>query len=89
MDAGGYTVGAVAELTGVSVRSLRHYDEIGLLRPGRRGAAGYRLYSPDDLRRLQRIAFYPELGFGLDVIAVIQRSSSFLRCAPWSWMASA
>lgn len=71
MDAEDYTVGTVAELTGISVRSLRHYDETGLLRPGRRSAAGYRLYSPDDLRRLQRIAFYRELGFGLDAIAAI------------------
>jgi DNA-binding transcriptional MerR regulator len=66
-----YTVGTVAELTGVSARSLRHYDEIGLLRPSQRSAAGYRLYSPDDLRRLQRIAFYRDLGLGLDAIAGI------------------
>jgi DNA-binding transcriptional MerR regulator len=66
-----YTVGAVAELTGVSVRTLHHYDEIGLLEPGRRTTAGYRLYAPEELRRLQRILFYRELGFGLDAIAAI------------------
>jgi MerR family transcriptional regulator, thiopeptide resistance regulator len=71
MDAKDYTVGAVAELTGVSVRTLHHYDELGLVQPGGRSAAGYRLYSPEDLRRLQRVLFYRELGFGLDVIAVI------------------
>jgi DNA-binding transcriptional MerR regulator len=71
MDAKGYTVGAVAELTGVSVRTLRHYDEVGLLQPSGRNAAGYRLYSPEDLQRLQRVLFYRELGFGLDTIAVI------------------
>jgi MerR family transcriptional regulator, thiopeptide resistance regulator len=71
MDAKDYTVGAVAELTGVSVRALHHYDETGLLQPSGRNAAGYRLYSPQDLQRLQRVLFYRELGFGLDTIAVI------------------
>jgi MerR family transcriptional regulator, thiopeptide resistance regulator len=65
------TVGAVAELVGVSVRTLHHYDEIGLLEPHERSAAGYRLYSADDLRRLQRILFYRELGFDLDTIGAI------------------
>src|ERR1700685_3828441 len=71
MDAEDYTVGAVAELTGVSVRTLHHYDETGLLQPRGRNAAGYRLYSPQDLQRLQRVLFYRELGFALDTIAVI------------------
>jgi DNA-binding transcriptional MerR regulator len=71
MDTEDYTVGAVAGLTGVSVRTLHHYDETGLLQPSGRNAAGYRLYSPHDLRRLQRVLFYRELGFGLDTIAVI------------------
>jgi MerR family transcriptional regulator, thiopeptide resistance regulator len=71
MDAEDYTVGAVAGLTGVSVRTLHHYDETGLLQPSGRNAAGYRLYSPQDLQRLQRVLFYRELGFGLDTIAVI------------------
>jgi DNA-binding transcriptional MerR regulator len=71
MGAKHYTVGAVAELTGISVRTLHHYDEAGLLQPSGRNAAGYRLYSPEDLRRLQRVLFYRELGFGLDTIAVM------------------
>lgn len=66
-----YTVGAAADVTGVSVRALHHYDEIGLLRPSRRNPAGYRIYSPDDLQRLQSIAFYRELGFDLADIAEI------------------
>jgi MerR family transcriptional regulator, thiopeptide resistance regulator len=66
-----YTVGTVAELAGVSVRTLHHYDEIGLLEPSERSPAGYRLYAVDDLRRLQQILFYRELGFGLDEIAAI------------------
>jgi DNA-binding transcriptional MerR regulator len=71
MDHMEYTVGAVAELARVSVRTLHHYDEIGLLEPHERSAAGYRLYSGEDLRRLQRILFYRELDFDLDAIAAI------------------
>ncbi len=67
--AGTYTVGEVAELSGVSVRSLHHYHEIGLLMPTVRSPAGYRLYSPDDLRRLQQILLYRELDFRLEEIA--------------------
>lgn len=64
-----YTVGEAARLSHVSVRTLHHYDEIGLLVPGGRSPAGYRLYSSDDLRRLQQILLYRELDFGLDEIA--------------------
>jgi DNA-binding transcriptional MerR regulator len=64
-----YTVGEVARLSHVSVRTLHHYDEIGLLVPSGRSPAGYRLYSADDLRRLQQILLYRELEFGLDEIA--------------------
>jgi MerR family transcriptional regulator, thiopeptide resistance regulator len=64
-----YTVGEVAQLSHVSVRTLHHYDEIGLLTPSGRSPAGYRLYSDADLRRLQQILFYRELEFGLDQIA--------------------
>ncbi len=71
MDTTEHTVGAVAELTGISVRTLHHYDEIGLLEPSDRNAAGYRLYSPDNLRRLQRILFYRELDFDLTTIAAM------------------
>ena len=64
-----YTVGEVARLSHVSVRTLHHYDGIGLLVPSGRSGAGYRLYSADDLRRLQQILLYRELEFGLDEIA--------------------
>ncbi len=66
-----YTVGEVADLAHVSVRTLHHYDDIGLLTPSGRSAAGYRLYSGADLRRLQQVLLYRELDFGLDEIAQI------------------
>ena len=66
-----YTVGEVARLSGVSVRTLHHYDSIGLLSPGTRSASGYRLYREADLRRLRQVLFYRELDFGLDEIAAI------------------
>lgn len=62
------TVGSLAKLTGVTVRTLHHYDEIGLLRPSGRSEAGYRRYTEPDVERLQRILFYRELEFGLDQI---------------------
>ena len=50
-----YTVGAVARLAGVSVRTLHHYDRLGLLMPGARTPAGYRQYSLEDLRQWERL----------------------------------
>ena len=66
-----HTVGAVARLAGVTVRTLHHYHEIGLLTPSDRSEAGYRRYDDADLDRLQRIRFYRELGFGLDDIRTV------------------
>jgi len=71
-----YTVGEVARLSHVSVRTLHHYDEIGLLVPSGRSPAGYRLYSADDLRRLQQILLYRELEFGLDEVAEMLADAS-------------
>ncbi|WP_422745557.1 MerR family transcriptional regulator [Micromonospora sp. WMMD754] len=66
-----YTVGQVARAARVTVRTLHHYDEIGLLRPSGRTSAGYRRYDDRDLDRLQLIRYYRELGFPLDEIAAI------------------
>ena len=66
-----FSVGRVAELAGVSVRALHHYDEIGLLRPSERSPAGYRLYHAGDLERLQQILLYRELGFSLEETAAV------------------
>jgi MerR family transcriptional regulator, thiopeptide resistance regulator len=62
------TVSEVAELTGVTVRALHHYDELGLLCPSARSEAGYRLYSYDDLARLREILIWRRLGFSLNEI---------------------
>ncbi len=66
-----HSVGEVARLTGVTVRTLHHYDEVGLLCPGARSPAGHRRYTYADLERLQRVLCYRQLGFGLQDIAAI------------------
>ena len=63
-----WTVGHVADVFGVTVRTLHHYDEIGLLVPSERSAAGYRLYTDGDLRRLQQIVVYRRLELPLEEI---------------------
>ncbi|MEV7914298.1 MerR family transcriptional regulator [Streptomyces griseus] len=62
-------MGRVAELAGVSVRTLHHYDGIGLVRPSARTAAGYRAYAAGDVERLREVLAYRRLGFGLREIA--------------------
>lgn len=59
------TIGDVARLAGVSVRTLHHYDDVGVLSPAERSEAGYRLYSYDDLERLQEILVWRALAFPL------------------------
>jgi DNA-binding transcriptional MerR regulator len=71
LEVAGYTVGKVAELSGVTIRTLHHYDEIGLLSPGGRSASGSRIAEDSDLERLQQILFYRELGFDLKEISAI------------------
>jgi DNA-binding transcriptional MerR regulator len=66
-----FSVGQVAQLSGLTVRALHHYDEIGLLSPTERTPAGYRVYASADLARLRQILYYRELGFALDEIAAI------------------
>lgn len=65
------TVGQVAEQYGVTVRTLHHYDEIGLLRPSERTGAGYRLYDATDLQRLASIVRYRRLGLPLEEVAAL------------------
>jgi MerR family transcriptional regulator, thiopeptide resistance regulator len=76
-----YTVSEVAMLAHVSVRALHHYDDIGLLSPARRSAAGYRLYDDGDLRRLHEILLFRELGMPLDAIQRVLQASDTERAA--------
>lgn len=79
------TVGEVARLAGLSVRTLHHDDEIGLLVPATRTGAGYRLYRRIEVERLQGVLLFRELGFGLEAIREIvnrpgyDRTSALLR----------
>ena len=71
-----FTIGQVARATGVSIRMLRHYDEIGLLQPSSRSTSGYREYSDEDISRLQHIVSLRSTGMGLTDIATHLASNS-------------
>ncbi len=66
-----WSTAQVARMSKVTSRTLRHYDQIGLLEPARVGANGYRYYADAQLRRLQQILLLRELGLGLDAIAEV------------------
>ena len=66
-----YTVNKLAKMAGVSVRTLHHYDAIGLVKPLSRSASGYRLYGEEELLRLQQVLFYRELDLSLEEIGRI------------------
>ncbi len=66
-----YNVGRTARRAGVTVRTLHHYDDIGLVRPSVRSPAGYRVYGPADIERLRQVLVYRRLGFGLAEIAAL------------------
>ncbi|MFZ4607561.1 MAG: MerR family transcriptional regulator [Caulobacter sp.] len=76
-----YTVKQLATMSGVSVRTLHHYDQIGLLRPASVGENGYRYYGREELLRLQQILFHRELEFPLDAIATVLAAPDFDRTA--------
>lgn len=65
----GWSIAEVARVSGVTSRALRHYEQIGLLRPAYTGANGYRYYEIEQLLRLQQILLLRELGVGLGDIA--------------------
>jgi DNA-binding transcriptional MerR regulator len=72
-----YTVSQLAKMAGVSVRTLHHYDQIGLLAPSARTGAGYRLYGEPELLRLQQILFFKELDMPLDEVRQILDDPGF------------
>lgn len=72
-----YSIREVAEMTGVSTRTLRYYDEIDLLKPSYTNDSGYRYYGEEALDRLQQILFYKERGLGLQCILEILDKEEF------------
>ncbi len=72
-----YTVQKLGKLAGVSTRTLRYYDEIGILKPARVNSSGYRIYGQAEVDRLQQILFYRELGVSLENIKNIVTAHSF------------
>lgn len=74
-----YSVKQLANISGVTVRTLHWYDEIGLLKPAYYGTNGYRYYEEEQLLLLQQILFFRELGFGLDDIQKVLTSNDFNR----------
>jgi DNA-binding transcriptional MerR regulator len=74
-----YTVKQAAKLSGVSVRTLHHYDEIGLLKPAHLGENRYRYYGREELLRLQQILFHRELGMSLEQVRALLDDPGFDR----------
>ncbi|WP_438349362.1 MerR family transcriptional regulator [Paenibacillus sp. FA6] len=72
-----YTVQKLGHMAGVSTRTLRYYDQIGLLKPARMNSSGYRIYGQTEVNRLQQILFYRELGVGLENIQELLTAPSF------------
>ena len=72
-----YSIQSLSKMAGVSTRTLRYYDEIGILKPARIASSGYRVYSEKEVDLLQQILFYKELGIELKVIKQILSSPSF------------
>ena len=72
-----YSVKQVADLSGITVRALHHYDKIGLLKPAERSEKKYRYYDEDSLLRLQQILFYRELDFSLEQTKAILDDPEF------------
>ena len=74
-----YSGNKLTKMSGVSARTLRYYDEIGLLKPKRVAESGYRIYGQEEVDALQQILFYRELGFALDEIKQLTQTPGFNR----------
>lgn len=72
-----YSIQSLSKMAGISTRTLRYYDEIGILKPARISSSGYRVYSDKEVDLLQQILFYKELGIELKVIKEILSSPAF------------
>ncbi|GGD45036.1 MerR family transcriptional regulator [Microbacterium faecale] len=80
--AGTIHIGEVAERTGLSLRTLRHYDDVGLVKPSDRTDAGYRLYTDADVERILLIRRMKPLGFSLDQMGEVLTASAALAKDP-------
>ena len=87
MDAKRYTIGELAGSTGLTVRTLHHYDRIGLLQPTDRSPSGYRLYGSEDVQRLYRILALRQLGLSLKDIdaALAGTGQTSAKRSPATW----
>ena len=72
-----YTIQKLAQLAGVSTRTLRYYDEVGILKPARINSSGYRMYGEKEINQLQQILFYRALDVRIDEIKRILLSPSY------------
>ncbi|WP_078433921.1 MerR family transcriptional regulator [Metabacillus halosaccharovorans] len=72
-----YTIQKLAELAGISTRTLRYYDELGILKPARINSSGYRIYGQYEVNLIQQILFYRELGLQLNQIKDIVTDPAF------------
>ena len=84
-----YTVNKLTKMSGVSARTLRYYDEIGLLKPARVATSGYRIYGQGQVNTLQQILFYRELDFPLEDIKALLSAPDFDREAAFAHHLSA
>lgn len=76
-----YTIQKLGQLAGISTRTLRYYDEIGILKPARINSSGYRIYGAAEVNQLQQILFFRELGLPLDHIKQVIADPSYDRIA--------
>lgn len=72
-----YSIGQLAKLAGVTIRTLRYYDKIDLLKPAKRAQSNYRYYGKEELYRLQQILFFKELDFDLNKIKMLLDDADF------------
>src|SRR5690625_2971383 len=72
-----FSIGEISERTGISIRTLRYYDEIGLLVPEKNATTGHRIYNHQDIQNLQKVLSLKFLGYSLDKITDLLQQSSF------------
>ncbi|MEX2659024.1 MAG: MerR family transcriptional regulator, partial [Acidimicrobiales bacterium] len=82
MNQGMHQIGEVAEATGLSLRTIRHYEEVDLVPPSGRTSGGFRLYTEDDIERLQLIKHIKPLEFSLDELRQLLNARDRLGAEP-------